>query len=86
MSKTRRRASATLRIPDTQPSVDSFPIGGRSTSWIWISSKGIIPGRGVTVETGYSAITGIAFVRLARREDLPEFGKPTRAIWAAPSF
>ena len=57
---------------------------GNSTSWIWMSSKPIIPGNRCCVVNGYSATSGLAWVSARSREDLPALGRPASTTWAAP--
>ena len=66
-------------MPEIHPSEDSYPMGGRSTSWMYMSSKGSMPESGITVDIGYSATTGWAFVSTATRALLPALAKPMRA-------
>jgi len=50
-----------------------------------LAKKSIMPGIGVLVVYGYSATSGIAFVRSRRSWDFPALGEPTMANCRAPS-
>src|SRR3989338_8221813 len=63
----------------------SFPREGWSIICAFRPWNSKVPSSGWNVENACSAIRGRAFVNFARRDDLPEFGKPIRTNWN-PSF
>ena len=84
-STTKKHASAVCKVPASHGSKCSGEIAGRSTSWKWMSSNGIMPGSGYWVVNGYGATCALDPVSRACSEDLPALGAPINAICPAPS-